>query len=64
MNNRDMEFLQVRGARALAQQDKDTLRVEDVFRKRGRVRKVGRNEVCPCKSGKKFKRCCGSTVRR
>jgi uncharacterized protein len=23
-------------------------------------RKVGRNEPCPCGSGKKFKRCCGS----
>lgn len=22
--------------------------------------KVGRNEVCPCGSGKKFKRCCGA----
>ena len=26
--------------------------------------KVGRNEPCPCGSGKKFKRCCGSPVRR
>ncbi|MCJ7501118.1 SEC-C domain-containing protein, partial [bacterium] len=22
-------------------------------------RKVGRNEPCPCGSGKKFKKCCG-----
>jgi uncharacterized protein YecA (UPF0149 family) len=22
--------------------------------------KVGRNETCPCGSGKKFKKCCGS----
>ncbi|GEB70457.1 hypothetical protein PC2016_3130 [Pseudoalteromonas carrageenovora] len=22
-------------------------------------RKVGRNEICPCRSGKKFKKCCG-----
>lgn len=22
--------------------------------------KVGRNEVCPCGSGKKFKKCCGA----
>jgi len=21
--------------------------------------KVGRNQACPCESGKKFKRCCG-----
>jgi yecA family protein len=25
-------------------------------------RKIGRNERCPCGSGKKFKRCCGSPV--
>jgi len=25
----------------------------------GRVSKVGRNEPCPCGSGKKFKKCCG-----
>ncbi len=25
----------------------------------GRVPKVGRNEPCPCGSGRKFKRCCG-----
>ena len=25
--------------------------------------KVGRNEPCPCGSGKKFKRCCGQTYR-
>ena len=24
-----------------------------------RVKKVGRNEPCPCGSGKKFKKCCG-----
>ena len=24
--------------------------------------KVGRNEPCPCGSGKKFKKCCGSPV--
>ncbi|HEY6010722.1 MAG TPA: SEC-C metal-binding domain-containing protein [Nitrospirota bacterium] len=23
--------------------------------------KVGRNEPCPCGSGRKFKRCCGLT---
>ena len=25
---------------------------------RTRVGKVGRNDVCPCKSGKKYKKCC------
>jgi uncharacterized protein YecA (UPF0149 family) len=24
--------------------------------------KVGRNDACPCGSGKKFKKCCGSPV--
>jgi len=23
-------------------------------------RKIGRNEPCPCGSGKKYKRCCGA----
>ena len=23
--------------------------------------KVGRNEPCPCRSGKKYKKCCGAT---
>ncbi|HDM8161811.1 TPA: SEC-C domain-containing protein [Vibrio harveyi] len=27
---------------------------------KGISRKVGRNEPCPCKSGKKYKKCCGS----
>ena len=25
-----------------------------------RVNKVGRNQPCPCGSGKKYKRCCGA----
>ena len=25
-----------------------------------RATKVGRNEICPCGSGKKFKKCCGA----
>lgn len=27
-------------------------------------KKVGRNDPCPCGSGKKYKRCCGRRVRR
>jgi uncharacterized protein len=27
-------------------------------------RKVGRNEPCPCGSGRKYKRCCGSAEKR
>jgi hypothetical protein len=26
----------------------------------GKTRKIGRNEPCPCNSGKKYKKCCGS----
>ena len=29
------------------------------FIKRDENRKIGRNEKCPCNSGKKYKRCCG-----
>lgn len=25
------------------------------------VKTVGRNDACPCGSGKKFKKCCGTT---
>ncbi len=30
-----------------------------VWRKPGAVAKIGRNEPCPCGSGRKAKRCCG-----
>ncbi|MFV2044605.1 MAG: SEC-C metal-binding domain-containing protein [Anaerolineales bacterium] len=29
---------------------------------RHEVRKIGRNELCTCGSGKKFKKCCGANV--
>ncbi len=32
----------------------------ETVRRQGR--KVGRNEPCPCGSGKKYKKCCGSNV--
>jgi SEC-C motif-containing protein len=28
--------------------------------KSGRISKTGRNDMCPCGSGKKFKKCCGA----
>ena len=31
----------------------------DSSRSRRTINKVGRNSLCPCGSGKKFKRCCG-----
>ncbi len=27
-----------------------------------RVQKIGRNEPCPCGSGKKYKKCCGRNL--
>lgn len=30
-------------------------------RKQNKKPKVGRNELCPCESGKKFKKCCGDS---
>ncbi|MFB6261011.1 MAG: SEC-C metal-binding domain-containing protein [Thiohalorhabdaceae bacterium] len=40
----------------LAPEDEDELRPQ-TFQREGR--KVGRNEPCPCGSGKKYKQCCG-----
>jgi yecA family protein len=42
------------------------VRLEEEARKRrpARSTKVGRNEPCPCGSGKKYKRCCGSSDRQ
>jgi uncharacterized protein YchJ len=31
-------------------------------RARRKTLKVGRNELCPCGSGKKYKRCCGGAT--
>ena len=31
----------------------------EVAQRRVRKEKIGRNEPCPCGSGKKFKKCCG-----
>lgn len=30
------------------------------FKKQTGIKKIGRNEPCPCGSGKKYKKCCGS----
>ncbi|MCX7030283.1 MAG: anaerobic sulfatase maturase, partial [Spirochaetes bacterium] len=35
----------------------DALRAEDL---RGRIASAGRNDPCPCGSGRKFKQCCGA----
>lgn len=36
---------------------------EDIFMRIGTSPKVGRNELCPCGSAKKFKKCCGKSDR-
>ncbi len=36
------------------------IREEGTEKKAGATKKVGRNSPCPCGSGKKFKKCCGS----
>lgn len=38
------------------------LRMRRVDRERQSHGKIGRNDPCPCGSGKKYKKCCGSTV--
>ena len=43
---------------------KVSLKTRFPFQQKGRPkgrkkRKIGRNEPCPCGSGKKYKRCCG-----
>ena len=38
-------------------------RTDDGVRVGGRSGRIGRNELCPCGSGKKWKRCCGGAGR-
>jgi len=53
----------VPGAPAPGQRDLHTNRADDEPRKPAKSEvKVGRNEICPCGSGKKFKRCHGVTA--
>lgn len=40
-----------------------TARLWEAFRNEPSVPKVSRNALCPCGSGKKYKLCCGSTLR-
>ncbi|SER79631.1 YecA family protein [Salipaludibacillus aurantiacus] len=39
--------------------DKDDIFEDDFRQAPVRSEKVGRNEPCPCESGKKYKKCCG-----
>lgn len=41
--------------------DEDVINAElDAAERRAAMPKVGRNEPCPCGSGRKFKKCCGA----
>ena len=31
----------------------------EFFKRKGNIKKIGRNDACPCHSGKKYKKCCG-----
>ena len=46
--------------RATLEADAERLKVQRFARVLSSQKKVGPNEKCPCGSGKKFKRCCGS----
>ena len=43
------------------------MKFEELFQAKGPVRrqskKIGRNDLCRCGSGKKFKKCCGKQKR-
>lgn len=43
----------------LSEEEKEKLTREYKDSKTVRVKKIGRNEPCPCGSGKKYKKCCG-----
>jgi preprotein translocase subunit SecA len=48
--DREMEMLQFAGGQAGAEPKAQVIKGD----------KVGRNDPCPCGSGKKYKKCCGS----
>ena len=48
-----------RAANMLAQLEADVYEKKENARGRSISDKVGRNDPCPCGSGKKYKRCCG-----
>jgi preprotein translocase subunit SecA len=44
----------------LQKKSKDKRTVQPVLEKSPLLKNVGRNDPCPCGSGKKFKKCCGA----
>ena len=55
--NKDFNFSRSEGEAFGQQAPKDLRREAETFVRQ--ERKVGRNEPCPCGSGKKYKACCG-----
>lgn len=47
---------------ALSEKDKPFLKQIDATREQIRTMRVGRNDPCPCGSGRKFKACCLNQV--
>lgn len=58
VNMHDDEVIETDLARA-AEQFHPSEEVEDAIRQPERHDKIGRNDPCPCGSGKKYKNCCG-----
>ncbi len=50
----NLERKEVKGIKNVSNDDESK-----TIKKPKRVKKVGRNELCPCGSGKKYKQCCG-----
>ena len=58
VNMQDEKVIETDLARA-AEQFHPNEEVEDAIRQPERHDKIGRNDLCPCGSGKKYKHCCG-----
>ncbi|MET0644341.1 MAG: SEC-C metal-binding domain-containing protein [Candidatus Binatia bacterium] len=54
-----MEIQQPRPQRMVLSRGNESVQSAPVSQARRQGEKVGRNDPCPCGSGKKYKRCCG-----
>ena len=53
--HQNIERKEVKKETMLTNEDKSTT----LKKKQANVKKIGRNDACPCGSGKKYKQCCG-----
>lgn len=58
MNTHEKVLWQAGGVQSLIAKSRVTTYQKTGLRPNPTVILIGRNELCPCKSGKKFKRCC------